>query len=129
MSFPIKKPELPVPRQASFEEGPNSGDVTASGTTMVLVVDDEAGERAVLCATLEQQGHTVNLVSSGGEALRALEGGHYHLVLTEVDLRDMSGISLLDEIHERNPLLPVVMVSALREISVAVDAMRRGACD
>jgi putative nucleotidyltransferase with HDIG domain len=80
-------------------------------------------------ATLERQGFDVQLASSGREALDFLERNTYDLVLTDIVMQDGNGIALLDRIHGQQPQLPVVMVTAIHDISVAIDSMRRGAYD
>ena len=105
------------------------GEGAAREPARILVVDDEAEVRDRVSAILQHEGFRVNLVSTGSEALRALGGGRYELVLTEVELRDMSGVALLEKIHKRHTHLPVAMASAVCEIGIAVEAMRRGACD
>jgi len=107
----------------------DSGEGTAKEPARILVVDDEAAVRDRVNATMEEEGHRTHCVSTGNEALRALAGGRYDLVLAEIEMPDMNGVALLEEIHNQHAHLPVVMMSAVREISVAVDAMRRGAYD
>jgi putative nucleotidyltransferase with HDIG domain len=80
-------------------------------------------------STLERHGYDVQLASSGNEALEFLEQNAFDLVLTDIVMQDGNGIAVLDRIHAQQPQLPVVMVSAVHDISVAIDAMRRGAYD
>jgi putative nucleotidyltransferase with HDIG domain len=95
----------------------------------VLVVDDEAHVRAMIGATLERQGHSVYLAASGREALEAMERSNFDLVLTDIVMQDINGIALLERMHSKQPNLPVVMVTAIHDINVAIDSMRRGAFD
>jgi putative nucleotidyltransferase with HDIG domain len=95
----------------------------------VLVVDDEAPVRSMIGATLQRQGYEVQLAVSGTQAVELLEQGPFDLVLTDIVMQDGNGIALLERIHEDQPHLPVVMVSAIHDISVAIDSMRRGAYD
>jgi len=95
----------------------------------ILVVDDEAPVRTMMAAALERQGYIVELADGGREALATLEMNIFNLVLTDIKMPDVDGIALLDRIHELQPRLPVVMVTAVHEIGVAIDAMRRGAYD
>lgn len=95
----------------------------------VLVVDDEAHVRAMISATLERQGYFVQMAASGREALDAMEQGSFDLVLTDIVMQDINGIALLERMHTKQPSLPVVMVTAIHDISVAIDSMRRGAYD
>ena len=53
----------------------------------------------------------------------------FDLVLTDIVMQDGNGIALLERIHAQQPNLPVVMVTAIHDISVAIDSMRRGAYD
>ncbi len=95
----------------------------------ILVVDDENHVRSMIGATLERQGYDVQLASSGNDALEMLEHDGFDLVLTDIVMQDGNGIILLDSIRGIQPNLPVVMVSAIHDISVAIDSMRRGAYD
>ncbi len=95
----------------------------------ILVVDDEIHVRAMMAATLERQGYEVQVTSSGMEALEVLERGPFDLVLTDIVMRDGNGITLLERMHALQPNLPVVMVTAIHDINVAIDSMRRGAYD
>ncbi|HEY1768123.1 MAG TPA: HD domain-containing phosphohydrolase [Terracidiphilus sp.] len=98
-------------------------------TARILVVDDETHVRAMMGSTLERQGYEVQLASSGREALESLELHTFDLVLTDIVMQDVNGIALLEQIHGQYPNLPVVMVTAIHDISVAIDSMRRGAYD
>jgi putative nucleotidyltransferase with HDIG domain len=95
----------------------------------ILAVDDEPHVRSMIGATLERQGFDVQLASSGREALEILDRNAFDLVLTDIVMQDGNGIALLDRIHGQLPQLPVVMVTAIHDISVAIDSMRRGAYD
>ena len=80
-------------------------------------------------ATLQRQGYDVHLAPSGNDALEMLEREGFDLVLTDIVMQDGNGIVLLERIRSMQPNLPVVMVSAIHDISVAIDSMRRGAYD
>ena len=95
----------------------------------ILVVDDEAHVRTMIAATLERQGYQVMLASGGREAQDALDQDSFELILTDIVMQDGNGLALLERIHAENPHLPVIMVTAIHDISVAIDSMRRGAYD
>ncbi|MGA2851814.1 MAG: HD domain-containing phosphohydrolase [Terracidiphilus sp.] len=95
----------------------------------ILVVDDEAHVRSMIGATLERQGYDVQMASCGREAFETLELNSFDLVLTDIVMQDGNGIVLLERVHAQQPHLPVVMVTAIHDISVAIDSMRRGAYD
>jgi putative nucleotidyltransferase with HDIG domain len=95
----------------------------------ILVVDDEAHVRSMIGATLERRGFDVQMASCGRDAMAMLEGNSFDLVLTDIVMKDGNGIALLERMHGQQPNLPVVMVTAIHDISVAIDSMRRGAFD
>ncbi len=98
-------------------------------STRVLVVDDEAHVRSMIGATLERQGYEVHLASCGREAMEALDQFSFELILTDIVMQEGNGLALLERIHSEHPNLPVIMVTAIHDISVAIDSMRRGAYD
>jgi putative nucleotidyltransferase with HDIG domain len=117
---------------SSFEfdaESTERSHLGANRAARVLVVDDEAHVRSMVGSTLERRGYAVQLASSGHEALEALALDEFDLVLTDIVMQDLNGIALLERIHAQRPNLPVVMVTAIHDISVAIDSMRRGAYD
>jgi putative nucleotidyltransferase with HDIG domain len=95
----------------------------------ILVVDDEDHVRSMIAATLERHGYDVLVANGGRDALETLEHNAFDLVLTDIVMQDGNGIVLLDRIRGQQPNLPVVMVTAIHDISVAIDSMRRGAYD
>jgi len=95
----------------------------------ILVVDDENHVRSMIGATLERHGYDVQLAASGREALELFAQNSFDLVLTDIVMQDGNGIVLLDRIRGKQPNIPVVMVTAIHDISVAIDSMRRGAYD
>jgi putative nucleotidyltransferase with HDIG domain len=103
--------------------------VQARKAARILVVDDEAHVRSMIGATLERQGYDVQLAASGREAMEMLERNSFDLVLTDIVMQDGNGITLLERMRAQQPHLPVVMVTAIHDISVAIDSMRRGAYD
>ena len=115
-----------VPRRKSEAAASNG---KSRKTARILVVDDEPHVRSMMGAALERHGYDITLTGSGREALDALSRNAFDLVLTDIVMQDIDGISLLERIPEHQPNLPVVMVTAIHDIGVAIDAMRRGAYD
>ncbi|MGB8261795.1 MAG: HD domain-containing phosphohydrolase [Terracidiphilus sp.] len=95
----------------------------------ILVVDDEPHVRSMTGAVLERQGYDVQSATSGRDALALVENNSFDLVLSDIVMQDGDGLTLLEHIRNQQPHLPVVMVTAIHDISVAIDAMRRGAYD
>jgi len=111
------------------ENAESGGAVQTRRPSRILVVDDEAPVRSMIGATLERHGYEVQLAVSGAQALETLAQSSFDLILTDIVMQDGNGIALLERIHMEQPQLPVVMVSAIHDISVAIDSMRRGAYD
>ncbi|MEI7432011.1 MAG: sigma-54 dependent transcriptional regulator [Betaproteobacteria bacterium] len=95
----------------------------------ILVVEDDQNLREAVCDTLELAGQSVVSASGGEAALRLLEAQAVALVVSDVRMMPMDGISLLKEIRIRFPHLPVVLMTAYADVDRAVEAMRSGACD
>lgn len=95
----------------------------------ILIVDDEPNVRAMMGDALERHGYRVHLASSGLEASDLLQKDHFDLVLTDIVMQDGNGLALLEQVRAQHPYMPVVMVTAIHDIAVAIDAMRRGAYD
>ncbi|HUO59320.1 MAG TPA: HD domain-containing phosphohydrolase [Candidatus Acidoferrales bacterium] len=100
------------------------------GQDRILVVDDEEPIREVVCSMLENAGYACEQASSGVEALSLLLSGEkFSLMLSDLMMPEMDGQQLLERAKERVPDLPVIMVTAVHDISVALTAIRNGAYD
>lgn len=95
----------------------------------ILVVDDEPQLRSMLGATLNRHNYQTRLASGAVEALLLIDREHFDLVLTDMVMQDGYGITVLDRVRLTQPQTPVVMVTAVQDIGVAISAMRRGAYD
>ncbi|MBK9089968.1 MAG: sigma-54-dependent Fis family transcriptional regulator [Holophagales bacterium] len=95
----------------------------------ILVVDDEAGFRALLRDILEEAGHAVTEARDGAEALAFLERGAFDLVLTDRQMPKVDGLELVRRVRARPSPPPVVVLTAHGSIPEAVDAVRLGAAD
>jgi putative nucleotidyltransferase with HDIG domain len=95
----------------------------------ILIVDDEEPIREVLASLLEAGGFACSTAENGAEALERLEAGAFALVLSDILMPVMNGLVLLEQVRERHPDLPVVMVTAMHDISAAIGALRSGAYD
>ena len=95
----------------------------------VLLVDDEPAVGLVLKSLLQQAGYAVRDVTSGSAALELIERRPFDVVLSDIRMPGMDGMTLLREIKGRWPDLPVVMLTAHGTIELAVEAMKAGAAD
>jgi len=96
----------------------------------ILVVDDEETIREIVCSMLTTANYKCRQAASGIEALALLESGEeFELMLSDLMMANLDGIGLLEKTKERFPEMPVVMVTAVHDISVALAAIRNGAYD
>ena len=94
-----------------------------------LVVDDEPRLRRVLVRLLEGEGFNCAEAGSGVEAIATLERGAVPLVISDLRMPEMDGVTLLREIMSRWPETAVIMVTAVAEVESAVACLRLGALD
>jgi cyclic di-GMP phosphodiesterase len=95
----------------------------------ILVVDDEEAIREVVSTMLESKGYHCTAVSNGRAAQDQVKRVTPDLVLSDMIMPEMDGIKLLDWIRHYDPEVPVIMVTAIHDISTALEAIRRGAYD
>jgi len=95
----------------------------------VLVVDDEASFRLAISSLLEERGYRVESCESGEEALEWLERASFDIILLDYWLPLMSGINVLQRMHEQKNDTPVIMLTGAGSETVAVEAMSLGAYD
>jgi putative nucleotidyltransferase with HDIG domain len=96
----------------------------------ILVVDDEDPIREIVCSMLAAANYKTRQASSGLKALAILDAGEeFELMLSDLMMADLDGIGLLERTKEGYPDMPVVMVTAVHDISVALAAIRNGAYD
>ena len=95
----------------------------------VLVVDDEQSLRKVLAATLQREGYEVQVAQDGEEAIAALDRDGADVVVTDLVMPRMDGLTLLRKVVARHPDVPVIVVTAHGKVDSAVEAMKAGAFD
>src|SRR5438094_5690328 len=99
-------------------------------TERILVVDDEEPIREIVSSMLTHANYKCRQAASGLEAIALLDSGEeFELMLSDLMMADLDGIGLLERTKERFPDMPVVMVTAVHDISVALAAIRNGAYD
>jgi two-component system response regulator FlrC len=95
----------------------------------ILVVEDDDALRDALQITLEAAGHKVVSVDGGPAALARLRDKIFNMVVSDLRMSPMDGLTLLSEIRTRYPGLPVLLMTAFGDVDKAVAAIRGGACD
>ena len=101
----------------------------STSTRHILLLEDEQGLREVLGLTLAQQGFRCTEVAGIKEAQSALAGGGFDGVLSDLRLKDGSGIELLTWMKERGLAIPVVVMTAYATTETTVQALNLGAVD
>lgn len=95
----------------------------------ILVVDDEVNIRKGLQAVLRKVGHQVHGVSSGEEALEALEAFPCDVAIVDIRMPGMTGVELLAQVHDRWPHVAVVLLTGHGTLQSAMAAVKAGAHD
>src|SRR5579859_3055811 len=95
----------------------------------VLVVDDEEAIREVVTTLLDAQGYHTVACANGRIALDAFRNDSFDLVLSDIVMPEMDGLKLLSELRVDDPDVPVIMVTAMHDIAIALEAIRAGAYD
>ncbi|MBW2182614.1 MAG: response regulator, partial [Deltaproteobacteria bacterium] len=95
----------------------------------ILVVDDEKKMRHILQLMLEREGFKAEQAENGKVALAMLKEKRFDLVITDLKMPEMDGMSLLDEARKIDPDFPIMVITAYGTIENAVEAMRKGAID
>jgi two-component system response regulator AtoC len=95
----------------------------------VLIVDDEPNLRKILAAQLSRDGYDVLTAEDGEQGLAFLRDHHIDLVVTDLKMPKVDGMTLLRKAHEEDPDLPIVMITAHGTIDTAVEALKIGAFD
>ena len=95
----------------------------------ILVVEDNEDLGQTLADVLRKEGNKVSMALTGEHALTVLEKEIINLVLLDINLPDINGIELLQQIKEKDPDILVIMITALTDPKPAVNAMKMGAYD
>src|SRR5687767_2711833 len=102
---------------------------TSSAKGRILVVDDQRNMRATTALLLRAEGYSVLEAGGGDEALGLLSQNPVDLLLTDLKMEPMDGLSLLKRGLEVSPHTQVIVMTAYGSIESAVEAMRLGAYD
>ena len=98
-------------------------------TFPVMIIDDEAHLRITAGQTLELAGYEPRAFESAEAALAALAPDFPGVIVSDIRMPGMDGMTLLREVRGRDPDLPVILITGHGDISTAVEAMREGAWD
>lgn len=95
----------------------------------ILVVDDDSGHRVMLEALLSKWKFNVSGAADGQAAVNKVKEYPFDVVLMDIRMPDMDGITALKEIKTYNPAVPIVLMTAYSAVESAIEALKSGACD
>ncbi len=95
----------------------------------ILLIDDEEGMCRMMEAVLLDSGYAVKSYSRSVEAVEAFQPGHFDLAVTDIKMPEMDGLEVLRRLKEKQPGLPVIVISAFATLETSIQALRRGAHD
>jgi DNA-binding NtrC family response regulator len=95
----------------------------------ILVVDDDQEMCGLLSDVLKGEGFSVIALSDSLEASKALKREEFDAILTDLKMKGLKGLDLLEDANKRVPLTPVIIITAFGTIESAIQAMKMGAYD
>ena len=95
----------------------------------LLVLDDEPLKRSVMEVQLREEGFTVDAYDNPLDADKALTNNTYDVILTDIRMPGLDGMSFLKEIKNKKPNQAVIIMTAFGTVETAIEAMKRGAYD
>jgi len=98
-------------------------------TAHILLIEDDTSLAANLCDVLKDDGFKVTVCNRGDEGLSRASKDDYDVVLTDLRLPGLGGLELVRSLHETQPRLPVVLMTAHGTIETAIEATKLGAYD
>jgi two-component system response regulator GlrR len=103
-----------------------SGGAVMADRPKILLVDDDPSLLRILAIRLQREGYNVETADNGRGALGMLASYRPHMVITDMRMAGMDGMSLFEAIRAKEPMLPVVMLTAHGTIPEAIEATQRG---
>ena len=95
----------------------------------LLIVDDELHVRESLSHWFTEDGYDVEAASSGKEALGLLGRHRFDVIVSDIKMPSMDGLELQRRVHEKDPDVAIILVTAYASVDTAVDALKEGAYD
>ena len=95
----------------------------------VLCVDDEHPIRTLIQGQLEQEGYDAEIADDGDVAIAKLDAAPYDVVLLDIRMPRVGGIDVLRHIRDRGMKARVIMLTAVDDLTIAMESVRLGASD
>ena len=97
--------------------------------TKILIVDDEPRILLLMKSLLKANGFEVETAKDGPAALEMVKGGEIQIVVTDLRMSPMDGMSLFKEVKALYPSMPVILLTAYASVETAIEAMKSGIFD
>jgi len=97
--------------------------------TRILYAEDDDTSRLIIKEQLESEGYTVETAADGEEAIAFLQKGQYDLVLLDIKMPGKTGLEVLKALRDQGSTSRVIMLTAVNELSIAIQAVKLGAND
>ena len=94
---------------------------------LILVVDDQFGDRETLKVILEGKGYRVATAKDGTEAIQMVKGGHYDIIFLDIRMPDMNGVETFDRVKTIDPRAAVIMMTGYTDEELMERAISHGA--
>ena len=94
---------------------------------LILVVDDQFGDRETLKAILEGKGYRVATAKDGTEAIQMVKGGHYDIIFLDIRMPDMNGVETFERVKRIDPRAAVIMMTGYTDEELMERAISHGA--
>lgn len=104
----------------------NPTQLIMSNAKKILLVDDDTDLLELLSMRLKSSGYHITTAASAEAALNHLDITRPHLVISDIQMKEMDGMALFEQIHRTTPTLPVIILTAFGTIPDAVAAVQRG---
>jgi len=92
----------------------------------IFLVDDNPDIRRIVAAILDRTGFQVSCFESARECLEEILRQPCHLLITDIEMPDMNGLTLIRQVRHSLPLLPVLVISAAGEVPIRAEIMSTG---
>ena len=100
-----------------------------SETKRIMLIDNEEGLCRMMEAVLRDNGFTVKGYVRSFEAVEEFTAGQWDLVVTDIKMPGMDGLEVLQKVKEKDPSIPVIMITAYATVEMSIQALRKGAYD
>ncbi len=95
----------------------------------IMLIDNEEGLCRMMEAVLKDQGYLVKSFTRPVQAVAEFAAGDYDLIISDIKMPEMDGLEVLQHVRNRDPEVPIIMITAYATVEMSIQALRRGAYD